>query len=35
VFLEELPKNAMAKILKADLRQHYRDYVLDLKAAEA
>ena len=35
VFLDELPKNAMAKILKADLRQRYRDYVLDLKAAEA
>lgn len=35
VFVDELPKNAMAKILKADLRQRYRDHVLDLKAQEA
>lgn len=27
VFVDELPKNAMAKVLKADLRRRYRDYL--------
>ena len=31
VFTDELPKNAMAKILKAQLRQQYRDHIMNLK----
>ncbi len=33
VFMDELPKNAMAKILKAQLRQEYRDHITNLKNA--
>jgi acyl-CoA synthetase (AMP-forming)/AMP-acid ligase II len=35
VFTDELPKNAMAKILKAELRQAHRDHITKLKNAEA
>jgi acyl-CoA synthetase (AMP-forming)/AMP-acid ligase II len=35
VFVDELPKNAMSKILKAELRERYKDYVLNLKQEKA
>ena len=29
VVVDELPKNALAKVMKAELRQRFREYVLD------
>ncbi|MDY6941982.1 MAG: class I adenylate-forming enzyme family protein [Pseudomonadota bacterium] len=34
VYVDELPKNAMSKILKPDLRERFNSYIMDLKAAE-
>lgn len=35
VFIEELPKNAMSKIQKPDLRKQFKNYILDLKKETA
>jgi|GEM_PF-501162 len=35
VFMDELPKNAMSKLIKTELRERFNSYVMDIKAAEA
>jgi len=35
VFIDELPKNAMSKINKVDLRERFNDYIINLKSQAA